>query len=174
MQNCSIMNCSFVDITEPQMHPKAPMACTVHVTYATTQVAFTLERLWTKMVQINTILIYHLHINDENARGKRSLQICSWRWILAKTVLHFLHINGKTIVWLRMAALLPTYVHVVSRGLQSHDRHVLVLSHRFWGYPLSVYESDVCRHVKDAVQERFKNGRFQTRSSVNTTSKYLC
>ena len=38
-----------------------------------TTAAFTLERFWTKTVQINTALTYRLHKNDEIARGKRSL-----------------------------------------------------------------------------------------------------
>ena len=33
---------------------------------------FTLECFWTKTVQIDSVLTYHLHTNDENAREKRS------------------------------------------------------------------------------------------------------
>ena len=33
---------------------------------------FTLERFWIKTVQIDSVLTYRLHTNDENAREKRS------------------------------------------------------------------------------------------------------
>ena len=82
-------------------------------------------------MQIDTVLTYCLHKNDENARGKRSLPNPQLKADTCK--------NGATNSSYKLQndcvaendSILAN-VHVVSRGLQSHDRHVLVLiSHCF-------------------------------------------
>ena len=91
--------------------------------------AFTLEWFWTTTVQIDTVLTYRLHTNNENARQNNHFQIRCYRRIFAKTVPQFLRINSKMIVWLKRqhsSQCTPGFTWSTS-----HDCHALVLSHRF-------------------------------------------
>ena len=85
-------------------------------------------------MQIDTVLTYRLHTNNENVREKQLLSNLLLKVDLAKSMPQFLCVNSKNDRVAENDSSLAN-VHMVSHGLQSHDCHVLINTTLFLKFP---------------------------------------